>query len=102
MPWDNQSGGPNGGNNNPWGNNPRQQGPDIDAWLNQLQENIKKYIPGGGSGSGVVLLLVGLLVLWGAQWFLPCSSRRTRCCSPIWEVSSADQSGFELSYSMAR
>ena len=44
MPWDNQSGGPNGGNNNPWGNNPRQQGPDIDAWLNQLQENIKKYI----------------------------------------------------------
>lgn len=48
MPWDNQSGGPNGGNNNPWGNSPRPQGPDIDAWLNQLQENIKKYIPGGG------------------------------------------------------
>ena len=69
MPWDNQSGGPNGGNNNPWGNNPRQQGPDIDAWLNQLQENIKKYIPGGGSGSGLVLLLVGLLVLWGLSGF---------------------------------
>ena len=68
MPWDNQSGGPNGGNNNPWGNSPRPQGPDIDAWLNQLQENIKKYIPGGG-GSGLILLLVGLLVLWGLSGF---------------------------------
>lgn len=68
MPWDNQSGGPNGGNNNPWGNSPRPQGPDIDAWLNQLQENIKKYIPGGG-GSGLVLLLVGFLVLWGLSGF---------------------------------
>lgn len=68
MPWDNQSGGPNGGNKNPWGNSPRPQGPDIDAWLNQLQENIKKYIPGGG-GSGLILLLVGILVLWGLSGF---------------------------------
>lgn len=69
MPWDNQNG---SGGNNPWGSggggrrNP--QGPDFDAWMKQNQEKLQKLIPGGG-GSGFVLILLGLLVIWGLSGF---------------------------------
>ena len=64
MPWDNQ----NGGNNNPWGNSPRQQGPDIDAWLKEMQEKFGRMVPGGG-GNGLVLVFLFLLIIWGLSGF---------------------------------
>lgn len=64
---DNQNNGSNGGKN-PWGNAPQQPGPDMDAFMREIQEKLRKLIPGGG-GSGIVLILVGLLVIWGLSGF---------------------------------
>lgn len=70
MPWDNQNG---SGGGNPWGSgnrggNKSPQGPDFDKWMKDNQEKLTKMIPGGG-GSGVVLILIGLLVIWGLSGF---------------------------------
>lgn len=71
MPWDNQNNGQNGGSGgggNPWGNSPKPPGSDMDAWMREQREKLQKLIPGGG-GSGIVLILVGLLLIWGLSGF---------------------------------
>ena len=52
MPWNNQSGGGNGG---PWGQGPRGTGstpPDLEELLRRSQDRLKRMLPGGGGGSG--------------------------------------------------
>ena len=61
MPWNDQSGGPQGGGQGPWGSGPRRpwgqpprqpqspQGPDLDELLRQLRE---RFFGGGGGGPG--------------------------------------------------
>jgi membrane protease subunit HflK len=60
----------NNNNNNPWGSqgggNGRGQGPDIDKIIREIQEKIKKFLPGGSSSGGKQAILV-LLVL-GFVW----------------------------------
>ncbi len=68
MPWDKNGNQNNGGGNNPWGRDPRQSPPDVDAWLRGQFEKLQKFIPGGG-GSGIVFILAGLLLVWGLSGF---------------------------------
>ncbi|PJC71103.1 MAG: HflK protein, partial [Zetaproteobacteria bacterium CG_4_8_14_3_um_filter_59_5] len=70
MPWSdpNQS-------NNPWGNRPNQQQPDLDEVVKRLQEKFSKIFGGGNSGSGgsgigkgaIIGGLVAMLLLWFAS-----------------------------------
>ncbi len=79
MPWDKQNG---SGGGNPWGSGGGSgkggsgkggsgkgggggsgQGPNLDAWMKELQEKLRKILPGGGSR--LILILLGLLVIWG-------------------------------------
>ncbi|QBK31446.1 FtsH protease activity modulator HflK [Roseitalea porphyridii] len=97
MPWSNQNGGGGpwggGGNNNggpwgggggdgggPWGQGPRgpnrpgggNQPPDLEDLIRQGQDRLKRALPGGGGGSGRVLiglLVAGALVLYLLQAF---------------------------------
>jgi membrane protease subunit HflK len=61
MPWNDQSGGPQGGGQGPWGGGPRRpwgpprppsgpQGPDLEDWLRQFRERFR--FGGGGDGTG--------------------------------------------------
>lgn len=68
MPWDKNGNQNNGDGNNPWGRDPRQSPLDVDAWLRGQYEKLQKLIPGGG-GSGIVLILAGLLLVWGLSGF---------------------------------
>lgn len=93
MPWSNQNGS-GGGNNNggpwggggdgggPWGQGPRgpnrpgggggSQPPDLEDIIRQGQDRLKRALPGGGGGSGRVLiavLVVGAVLLYGLQSF---------------------------------
>lgn len=77
MAWNNQGGGGpwggGGGNDggSPWGGGGRGPGggnqpPDIEEILRRGQEGMKKMMPGGGlgSGKGIALALVAVLVAW--------------------------------------
>jgi membrane protease subunit HflK len=79
MPWSNkggggggwQGGGGNGGGGGPWGQGPSgQQPPDLEELLRKSQDNLKKFLPGGG-GSGKIVVLVGLVLvaLWASSGF---------------------------------
>jgi modulator of FtsH protease HflK len=53
MPWNNQSGGGGwkGGNGGPWGQGPRNTGPqppDLEELLRRSQDRLKRVLPGGG------------------------------------------------------
>jgi len=82
MPWNDQSGGPSGGGQGPWGGGPRrpwgqpprqqqQQGPDLDDIWRQIRERFRGGGRGdsGGAGSGDARrgfswpLVVGVLVV---------------------------------------
>lgn len=85
MAW-NEPGG-SGKNQDPWGNGDRggkrnDGPPDLDEALRKLQEKLNSIFGGGGSGGtsgsgkgsslgigGVLLLVFGLLVAWGAMGF---------------------------------
>lgn len=81
MPWNQGGGGPwgggggsgGGGGQNPWGRPGGgggggfgQQPPNIEDLLRKSQEKVKRFLPGGGNGSNIVILgIIGAaLVLW--------------------------------------
>ncbi|MFV0477861.1 MAG: FtsH protease activity modulator HflK [Parahaliea sp.] len=74
MSW-NEPGGGNKRPNDPWGGNNNQGPPDLDEALKKLQESLgglfgKRGGSGSGSGGGlsrplVIVLLAGLLLIWG-------------------------------------
>jgi membrane protease subunit HflK len=63
---------PGGGKRDPWQNKPKS--PDMDALLRRLREGLGHVFGGGGSGGGIgsggaggiALIVVALIVLWGA------------------------------------
>lgn len=89
MAWNNQGGGPWGGGGNrgggpwggggnrgggPWGGGNRGGGgtppPDLEEMIRKGQERLKKAMPGGfGTGKGIALAVVAVLVAWGLTGF---------------------------------
>jgi modulator of FtsH protease HflK len=71
MPWQNQGGGgggggPWGGGQSPWGRGNGPQPPNLEDILRRSQDRFRRALPGGfGSGRGVVLVVLAVLVLWG-------------------------------------
>jgi modulator of FtsH protease HflK len=90
MAW-NDSGGPNNNNGgsgsddrqrgrNPWGKRPQQGPPDLDQWLRNFQRQLASLFgggrgsrqgdsSGGGSGAGISMVLIALVVVWLATGF---------------------------------
>ena len=77
MPWSNKGGGWQGGGGGdgdgggPWGQGGGgQQPPDLEEILRRGQDNLKKFMPGGG-GSGKIVVLIGLVLvaLWASSGF---------------------------------
>lgn len=77
MPWNSQGGGggPWGGGGSPWGQRPSGGGgsgggagtppPNVEEMLRRSQDKLRSVMPGGfGSGKGIAIVLVILLVLW--------------------------------------
>ena len=83
MMWMSQGGGPWGGGprgGGPWGSSPRGGGqgprnrppypPDFEEWLRRGQDRMRRILPGGiGTGSGIALVLIAMLVIWLASGF---------------------------------
>lgn len=77
MPWSNQGGGgPWGGGGGPggpgpWGRGPSgPQAPNLEEFIRRLQDQVRRWLPGGGRGRGangrmIGLLILAALVLWG-------------------------------------
>ena len=64
----------NNNNNNPWGSqgggNGRNQGPDIDNVIRDLQNKFKGFVPGSFFGKlGPMVLLVAFILIWLATGF---------------------------------
>jgi len=91
MSWNNQGGGPWGGDGNkqgPWGQGPKKPGgggnggggptpPDIEEMLRKSQDNLKKFMPGGvGSGKMIIFGLFVLVALWLASGFYKVESKQ--------------------------
>src|SRR3569833_2335267 len=78
MAWNNQ-GGPwgGGGNKSPWGRGPNSGGggggnrpPDFEQMLRRGQDRMRNWLPGGmGSGRGLALIVLALLVVWAGTGF---------------------------------
>jgi membrane protease subunit HflK len=73
MPWSNQGGGgPWGaGPKGPWGSGSPPSGstpPDLEDLLRRGQDKLRNVLPGGGGlgGTGVILIVLLAVVLWGA------------------------------------
>jgi modulator of FtsH protease HflK len=74
MPWQNQGGGggggPWGGGQSPWGRGSGQQPPNLEDILRRGQDRFRRALPGGfGSGRGIILVLLAVLILWGLSGF---------------------------------
>ncbi len=78
MAWNNQGGPWGGGGKSPWGrgNGPSSGGgggnrpPDFEEMLRRGQDRVKSVLPGGfGSWRGLGLIVVAVIVLWGATGF---------------------------------
>lgn len=79
MGWDNQGGkggGPWGGggdNRGPWGNgsgNNRKNGatpPDLEEFIKQFQDKVRKLLPGGGGMGGITLVLLVIIGFWASS-----------------------------------
>ena len=63
----------NNNNNNPWGSsggNGRNQGPDIDNVIRDLQNKFKGFVPGSFFGKlGPIVLFVAFILIWFATGF---------------------------------
>jgi membrane protease subunit HflK len=74
MPWSNQGGGPWGaGPKGPWGSGSPPSGsspPDLEELLRRGQDKLRTVLPGGKlGGSGIALLAIAAVVLWGLSGF---------------------------------
>jgi membrane protease subunit HflK len=74
MPWNNQGdGGSDGNGGGPWGQQPRQRGPqppNLEDLLRQGQDRFKSAMPSGlGGGRGLMLILLIALAIWGLSGF---------------------------------
>ncbi len=83
MPWSNQPGGGGpwkGNNGGPWGQGPRNTGPnppDLEELLRRSQDRLKRLLPGGGGGQGgrgvspltLIAIVVVAVVLVGYNFF---------------------------------
>ena len=87
MPWNNQGGGGpwggggssggGGGGGGPWGQRPGggtgggpTPPPNLEDMLRKSQDQMRRMLPGGlGTGRGIAIVVVVLLVLWGASGF---------------------------------
>lgn len=84
MFWLSQGGGPWGGGprgGGPWGGGPRNNGggpgprrgpypPDFEELLRRGQDRFRRLLPGGfGTGAGVAIVVVAILVIWLASGF---------------------------------
>ncbi len=73
MPWNNQNGGGwQSGGRGPWGQGPNggrggggPQPPDLEDLLKRGQDRFKSVLPGNIGGSGIAILAVILLAVWG-------------------------------------
>ena len=68
MAW-NPKGGPWGSGGGGGGGPSAPQPPNIEEMLRQSQERFKRFIPSGGSGKGIALVVLVLLLIWGATGF---------------------------------
>lgn len=77
MPWQSQGGGGGGpwgggGGQGPWGGNKGGGGgggsgsppPDIEEMLRRSQDKVKRFLPSGGSGKGIALIALVVVVGW--------------------------------------
>jgi membrane protease subunit HflK len=66
MPWQNQGGG--GG---PWGGRPGggKPPPDIEEMLRRSQDKVRRFLPSGGSGKGLILIAAIVVLVWLATGF---------------------------------
>ncbi len=77
MAWDTQKGGPwggggDGGGQGPWGGGRGPGGgqpPNIEEILRKSQDKIKRFLPSGGGGKRLALLVVVAIVIWAATGF---------------------------------
>lgn len=93
MAWNNQGGGPWGGDGNkqgPWGQGPKRPSgggngggnggptpPDLEEMLRKSQDNLKKFMPGGfGSGKLIGFGIFAALALWIATGFYKVESKQ--------------------------
>ena len=68
MAWKSQGGGPwgggGGGAGGPWSGGNSPQPPDIEELLKRSQDKVKSFLPGGGSGKRLLLLLIAVMGFW--------------------------------------
>ncbi len=75
MPWNNQNGGGwQSGGRGPWGQGPGggrggPQPPDLEDLLKRGQDRFKSVLPGNIGGSGIVILLIIVMAVWGLSGF---------------------------------
>jgi membrane protease subunit HflK len=76
MAWNNQGGPWGGGGKSPWGRGTGPSGgggnrpPDFEEMLRRGQDRMKSVLPGGlGSWRGFGLIILAVIVLWGATGF---------------------------------
>ena len=63
-------GGPWGGGQSPWGRGGGPQPPNLEEILRRGQDRFRRVMPGGwGSGRGVILVVLVLVVIWGLSGF---------------------------------
>jgi len=65
-------GGPWGGGKSPWGGGSGRgpQPPNLEEIFRRTQDRVRRLLPGGwGSGRGVVLVLIAVILIWGISGF---------------------------------
>lgn len=73
-PWGSHSNNDKGGGKTPWGSGGSSGGgepPELDEMLRKAQENFRQVMPGGGGGSGKIigLAVIAIIFLWLASGF---------------------------------
>lgn len=77
MPWSNQNGGGpwgggsggGGGGKGPWGGGGGHEPPDLEELLRRSQDRVKKYVPSGGGGKLIPVLVIVAIAAWAMMGF---------------------------------
>ena len=88
---------PGGGSGNGSGRGPTP--PNIDELIKDIQDKIKKFLPGGktSGGKSISLILLVLAFVWLASGLY----RRARSCFKIWKIYKNHTTWIELSYTFS-